>query len=99
MEKESGLPLEELKVDGGISANRFVVQSLADLLGTPIANIGMADVSALGAAMVAGLGSRIFKSIEALEALHQQKYIYQPSTNKAAISDAYEGWKKEVADL
>jgi glycerol kinase len=99
MEEESGLPLEELKVDGGISANRFVVQSLADLLGTSIANIGMADVSALGAAMVAGFGSGIFESMEALETLHQQKHTYEPAADREALLKAYQGWQKEIANL
>ena len=99
MEVESGLPLEELKVDGGISANRFVVQSLANLLNTPIANIGMADVSALGAAMMAGLGHGIFENVEELEGLHQQKHLYQPAEDRKAILKAYQGWNEEIKNL
>ena len=99
MEKESGLPLDELKVDGGISANRFVVQSLSDLLGTKVTNIGLADVSALGAAMIAGLGSGIFESMESLEVLHQQKQTYQPAEDADAISKAYLGWLEEINKL
>jgi glycerol kinase len=64
------------EVDGGINANRFVVQSVADLLNTPIANIGRADVSALGAAMMAVLGHGTFENMEELERLHQQKHTY-----------------------
>ncbi len=99
MEEESGLSLEELKVDGGISANRFVVQSLSDLLNTSITNIGIADVSALGAAMIAGIGSNIFANIEEIGAIHQQQITYHPVSEREDLLSAYQGWKTEIDNL
>ena len=55
MEKDAKLSLKELMADGGITSNQFVIQFLADLLNKPVATIGMPDVSALGAAYLAGL--------------------------------------------
>ena len=99
MEEESGLSLEELKVDGGISANRFVVQSLSDLLNTSITNIGIADVSALGAALIAGMCHDIFASIEELEAMHQQQQTYHPAADTEDLLKAYQVWKTEIENL
>ena len=61
MEKDSGVLLNELKVDGGITSNNFVMQFLADLLSVKITNIGIEEVSALGAAYMAGLEFGIYK--------------------------------------
>jgi len=99
MEEESGLNLEELKIDGGISANRFVVQSLSDLLNTSVTNIGIADVSALGAAMIAGIGSGIFENIKEMEAIHQQQHTYHPVSEREDLLSAYQGWKREIENL
>ena len=60
MEQDSGIPLQQLRVDGGITANRFVMQFLADLLQTDVVNIEIQDVSALGAAYMAGLQQGIY---------------------------------------
>lgn len=99
MEEESGLPLEELKVDGGISANQFVVQTLSDLLNTRVTNIGMADVSALGAALMAGMGSHIFANIEELETIQQQQHTYHPQSEREELLNVYKGWQKEIDKL
>ena len=56
MEQDAGVELQELMVDGGITANKFVLQFLSDLLERKISNIGMADVSALGAAQRGATG-------------------------------------------
>ncbi len=55
MEKDAGISLKELNADGGITANKFIIQFIADLLNKKVATIGMPDVSALGAAFLAGL--------------------------------------------
>lgn len=67
MEKDAGRPLTELKIDGGISANTFVVQFLADLLDRMVTHIDIVDVSALGAGYLAGLEAGIYTSIEQLK--------------------------------
>src|SRR5690606_32459138 len=67
MESDSGQPLSEVKIDGGITANKFVVQFLADLLGKRVTNIRITDVSALGAAYLAGLNVGIYESIDQLK--------------------------------
>ena len=96
MEEETGIPLQELKVDGGISANKFVVQLLSNLLHTRVSNIGLTDVSALGAYLIAGLGSGIFESMEDLESIHKNQQIYSPDEDTGSVMEAYESWKSEI---
>jgi glycerol kinase len=99
MEQDSGIQLQGLKVDGGITANRFVMQFLADLLNTNVVNIGMEEVSALGAAYMAGLQKGIFRDIDQLKKLSvaEKQFSPKPDTDKA--HNSYEGWKDALQRL
>jgi glycerol kinase len=99
MEKDSGVPLHQLQVDGGITANQFVVQFLADLLETEVATIGMPDVSALGAALLAGLQCGMFEDTDRLEQLDMAKYTYVPGPGAEVAGVSYQGWKNAVEQL
>lgn len=92
MELDAQIELERLMVDGGITSNQFVLQFLADLLQRTIVTIGMPDVSALGAAYMAGLKSGVYRSIEHLKALNSNRAFIHPAKN-ARMSAWYEGWK------
>ena len=99
MEADSGIALKQLKVDGGITANRFVMQLLADLLNADIVNIGLGEVSALGAAYLAGLQQGIFQDIDQLESpnINQQKFC--PNAGSKDVQASYGAWKKAVQQL
>jgi glycerol kinase len=99
MEQESGVRLQELKVDGGITSNAFVMRFLADLLKTNVVNIGIPDVSALGAASLAGLQRGIFADVDQLEQLSMSGQTYSPRPEAQAADASYEGWKKAVRQL
>jgi glycerol kinase len=99
MEQDSGIELRQLKADGGITANRFVMQFLADLLDVEVVNIGIADVSALGAACLAGLQQGIFKSLEQLEQLSVGRQTYRPAPDKENVQRWYGGWQAAVQQL
>lgn len=99
MEQDSGIKLEELKVDGGITANHFVMQFLADLLKTNVVNIGMEEVSALGAAYLAGLQQDIFHNIGQLKNLNVSEKQFSPNPETKEVCGFYEGWKKAVQQL
>jgi len=88
-----------LKVDGGITANRFVMQLLADLLGTNVVNIGMEEVSALGAAYMAGLQQGIFQDIDQLKSLNVKRRQYSPNPDTDKAHALYEGWKDAIKRL
>jgi glycerol kinase len=99
MEQDSGIKLNELKVDGGISANHFVMQYLANLLETNVVNIGLEEVSALGAACLAGLGQKIYYDIAQLKNLTTDKKMFSPNKDMKNVHASYEGWKKAVKRL
>ncbi|MBN2181562.1 MAG: glycerol kinase GlpK [Sedimentisphaerales bacterium] len=99
METDSKIKLKELRVDGGITANTFIMQFLADLLHTNVVNIGLEEVSALGAAYLAGLQGGIFKDIEQLAKLNLGKKQFSPGTDSESVFAFYEGWKKAVQTL
>ena len=95
MEEDAAIELKELMADGGITSNKFVLQFLADLLGKRVATIGMPDVSALGAAYLAGLQVDVFKSIDDLKQLNIERTVINPKHNKR-MSDFYTGWKNAI---
>ena len=96
MEQDSQIELEQLMVDGGITSNKFVLQFLADLLQRTIVTIGMPDVSALGAAYMAGLKVGVYEGIEHLKTLNNNKSFVRPENN-TKVGEWYEGWKANVA--
>jgi glycerol kinase len=95
MEKDAGIFLKELNADGGITNNKFIMQFIADLLNKNVATIGTPDVSALGAALLAGLEVGVYESIDALKRLNTDKKHCHPSNTVVAFKN-YEGWKKEI---
>jgi glycerol kinase len=99
MEQDSGIKLKELKVDGGVTANHFVMQFLANLLKTNVINIGLEEVSALGAACLAGLQQNIFSDIDQLKNLTTDRKQFSPDKDMKKVHVSYEGWKKAVKQL
>ena len=95
IQSDAGIQLQELMVNGGITANRFVVQFLANLLEKPVVNRGMPDVSALGAAYLAGLKAGIYKDLDQLKTLNAEKLTIRPAHQPIAW---YNGWKKVIAE-
>ncbi|GAB3988340.1 glycerol kinase GlpK [Spirosoma daeguense] len=98
MEQDTGVPLAELMVHGGISANKFVVQFLADVLQKPVANRDMPDVSALGAAYLAGLKTGTYRDLAHLQELNKGKIGVMPATDTSGVEVAYEGWQLAVGN-
>jgi glycerol kinase len=95
MEKDAGVTLKELMADGGITSNTFIMDFLASLLNKNVACIGMPDVSALGAAYLAGLQSGVYKDLEQLTQLNINKTIFQ-STNNENIKAWHYGWQQAI---
>ncbi|MGG9960851.1 FGGY family carbohydrate kinase [Ferruginibacter sp. SUN106] len=96
MEKDAGIQLQTLMANGGITANEFVIQFLADLLQKNVVTIGNPDVSALGAAYLAGLQAGVYAGIEDLQQLNKEKKHCQPSANNAKVNEGYNGWQQTI---
>lgn len=93
MAQDTGLPLAELMVNGGLTANRFVLQFLADLLGTPVINQGNPDVSAQGAAYLAGWQAGIYADLAQLKTLTAGRNAIPPGVEREKVLAAYAGWQ------
>ena len=97
--KDVGIPLKELKVDGGITANAFVMQFLADILRCKVVNIGIADVSALGAGLMAGLGADVFTGLDQISPLLSSQNEFNPNSDNHSVLDWYSGWQEYVKNI
>jgi glycerol kinase len=98
MEEDTGIDLKELMVNGGITSNNFVLQFLADLLNKRVINMGMPDVSALGAAYLAGLKAGVYKDIDHLRSLNSNKSVNDPSPDTELVKKYHQGWLSAIAD-
>jgi glycerol kinase len=99
MEIDAGIKLNELKSDGGITANKFVMQFMSDLLNTPVINIGIPDVSALGAAFIAGLHVGMFKDLDELRELSLTQKTFVPGDQKIEVQKYYKSWQSILKSL
>ena len=95
MEADTNIQLQQLMIDGGISSNNFIVQFLATLVDKPVVSIGIPDVSALGAAYLAGLQQKIFKDLDHLSQLNRDKKILKPLGGDK-MKSWYKGWQNAV---
>ncbi|MES2276455.1 MAG: glycerol kinase GlpK [Bacteroidota bacterium] len=96
MQTDAGIQLNELMVHGGLTANQFVLQFLADLLDCDLVRSEMPDISALGAALLAGLKAGIFKDIAAIKNLYAQKQVVETGKFADKIAAYYQGWQQAV---
>lgn len=94
MQKDMNGELKSISVNGGLTRNGFVIRFLTDLLALPLQKQSNPDVSALGAAYLAGLKSGIFESIEQLKKLNAEKIdVLLPNPHNQSVTSGYEGWQ------
>ena len=96
MTKDSGVELEVLKVDGGVTANSLCMQLQADILGVPVSRPEVAETTALGAAYAAGLAVGFWKDTDELRANWRESQRWSPTWTNQQRKDGYAGWSKAV---
>ena len=96
MEKDSGIELKTLKVDGGAVANNFLMQFQSDLLGVPVDRPEITEITALGAAYLAGLAVGFWDSKEDVVEKWSMDRQFTPVMSKEDRDSKYDGWKKAV---
>lgn len=96
MNADSGVPLQALKVDGGATANNFLMQLQADILGVEVIRPQVAETTSLGAAYAAGLAVGFWPDLESLRVNWQVDQRWQPAIDEAARAAGFAGWKKAV---
>ena len=97
MEKDSGIPLSELKVDGGASQNNLLMQFQADILGVDVIRPAVTETTALGAACLAGFAAGIWDSKEELLGRWQAEHRFSPSLPSDSVSRLKAGWADAIA--
>jgi glycerol kinase len=93
---DSGVPLTELKVDGGMIANNLLMQFQADILDVPVVRPVVAETTALGAAYAAGLAVGYWADLDELRAHWQEDSRWEPALDSAERDRLYRNWKKAV---
>ncbi len=96
MEQDTGEKLRELRVDGGASANNFLMQFQADIMGCTIRRPMIRETTALGAAYLAGLATGVWKDLEDIRSQWTLDRLYQPEMEEETRAKLLAGWSKAV---
>jgi glycerol kinase len=94
-----GAAWQRLKIDGGMAANDWLAQDLADMLGLSVERPGFVETTALGAAMLAAVGCGLFPSLEAASAMRGLVDRFEPSLGAPAREKRLGGWRRAVASV
>lgn len=93
---DTGIPIRELKVDGGASANNLLMQFQADILGCRVRRPMIRETTALGAAYLAGLAVGFWKDQAEIKSLWTLDRVYEPEMEVGQREKLLKGWKKAV---
>ena len=96
MQRDSGVTLEELRVDGGASRNGLAMQFQADILGVPVVRPQVSETTALGAAYLAGLQTGFWSGVEELAAHWHADARFDPQCTQERRSALLAGWHRAV---
>jgi len=97
MEADSQLSIQELRVDGGATANNLLMQFQADILQTQVVRPGITETTALGAAYLAGLATGYWRDLEEIRSQWNMEKCFSPAGNADDRTKWIAGWNKAVA--
>lgn len=96
MARDSAIPLSQMRADGGASANGFLMQFQADLLGIPVVRPAVTETTAMGAAFLAGLAVGVWDSREQVAALWRTDKVFQPQWSEDVRAQQLKQWHRAV---
>jgi glycerol kinase len=96
MSVDAGIPLTELRVDGGAATNNMLMQFQADLLGVPVVRPSVTETTALGAAYLAGIAVGYWKSIDDVSGQWKVDRRFEPAMSRAAAAMLRERWNEAL---
>ena len=96
MEEDAGIPLAELRVDGGAAENNFLLQFQADITGVPVLRPKTLETTALGAAYLAGLAVGYWKDRSEIRRNWGVSHAYSPKMSKEEAGEKLDGWQKAI---
>ncbi|MBR2524459.1 MAG: glycerol kinase GlpK [Clostridiales bacterium] len=96
MTDDTGIPAQNMKVDGGVCASDFIMQFQSDLLGIRITRAMSDEMTAMGVGLLAGLTCGFFQSMEELGKIYESKKTYEPNMSAYEVSTRMNGYKAAV---
>ncbi|UQS85352.1 glycerol kinase GlpK [Apilactobacillus apisilvae] len=96
MTNETGLSLNQLKVDGGAAKNNYLMQFQSDILNTSIERSKISETTALGVTYLAGLAVGYWSDIDEIKSKHNSSDCFNPSMSEQKINNYYKGWQAAV---
>ena len=96
MQSDSGIAINQLRVDGGASANNLLMQFQADILQAPVVRPRIIETTALGAAFLAGLAVGFWKDQSEIESIWQTDRVFEPTMNANEVIQRRQRWKKAL---
>lgn len=98
MAEESGIPLHNIKVDGGASRSNILMQFQSDIISNTVIRPKSIETTALGAAYLAGLAVGFWNSLDEISTIWEKDKSFEPSMSEEKRNTLYGGWKKAVED-
>lgn len=96
MVADSNVQLKEMRVDGGATANNFLMQFQSDILNAPVVRPEHMETTGMGAAFAAGLAVGVWKDLDEIGAMWAVNTKWNPSMNERERVKAWRGWNKAV---
>ncbi|MDO8951283.1 MAG: glycerol kinase GlpK [Draconibacterium sp.] len=96
MVENAGIRFREMRVDGGPTRNNFLMQFQSDMLRKEVVRSNIEEISALGAAFMAGLACGLWKDLDEIKALRKTDKTFQPTMQANEVDRLYSGWKMAV---
>ena len=97
MATDCGVKPVDLRVDGGASANQFLMQYQADILGCNVSRPETIETTARGAAMLAGLAVGVWKNLDELRAIWKRDITFVPTMSEEKRMNTMAGWHKAIS--
>ena len=99
MEKEAGVKLMDIRVDGGACRNNFLMQFQSDILDSSIIRPENIETTAMGAAYLAGLAVGFWSDISEIRKIWKEERVFNPDMDKEKRNNLYRGWKDSVEKI
>ena len=96
MNADAGIPIKELRVDGGATVNNALMQFQSDLLNCAVVRPTITETTALGAAYLAGLAVGYWKDLQSLQAQWKKDHQFEPTCSTEQRDQDMQGWKRAV---
>ncbi|MBN1382778.1 MAG: glycerol kinase GlpK [Deltaproteobacteria bacterium] len=96
MTTDSGIAIDELRVDGGATANNLLMQFQADIIGVPVIRPPIAETTALGAAYLAGLAIGYWDNLDDIAGRLQEGKRFEPAMESSRVAELTNGWRRAL---